>query len=250
MQVRTSCGLYPQISPAEIIRLAESIGDQYRNAVGNLARLGIPFDRVYEEVIYPEWEIELVEHIDLGKDSFGNKILGKYVPDENVAFIDSTLRHDPRREFTCWHEVGGHGILQGVWLRTLAHEQCGNITTTEHSMNPLATNVLERQANLFASYAAAPTWFLELAFSKTFCTQTRLRYIGPGTYYFDVKHGGQKHHVESYAELCSFLAYYLKRHFTRLSREALGYRIEKSTLAHDATKARASTTLFRKERCA
>ena len=86
-----------------------------------LALVSTSFDAIYSEIIYPMYEIEIKEIAisDLMKKA--PKFLGEYDPFENTAYIDRIINEDsddPRRAFTLWHEVGGHGILQGDWLRS------------------------------------------------------------------------------------------------------------------------------------
>ena len=102
-----------------------------------------------------------MEGCNLGHDEQRNKILGRFDVETNTAYIDTSLgpeSPDPRRIFTCWHEVGGHGILQGQWLcRELARShRFRYIITTEDSLDGRTRYELDRQANLFAAHAAAP----------------------------------------------------------------------------------------------
>lgn len=79
------------------------------------ALCAISFSSVYDNVVYPQYEIIVEEGCDLGVDDEGQKILGEYDPLSNIAYIDDAISeesNDPRRTFTLWHEVGGHGVLQ------------------------------------------------------------------------------------------------------------------------------------------
>ena len=161
----------PPFSNRYIIEQAEDLGEKLIQTLA-LPPLGLPpaiwhisFDTAYNEIIYPTHGISLIEDADLGYDEQGQKIFGKYDPLENAAYIDVSLKNDPRRAFTCWHEVGGHGVLQGGWLRRELGrlQRRGCLTTTETSMSFCTMNVMERQANLFAANAAAPTRFLVYA---------------------------------------------------------------------------------------
>ena len=111
----------PPFSEGRIIRTAEELMRAYvRETDPDPAFFTTNFDHVYENYIYPKFEIALEEDCDLGYDERGEKILGTYDFQTNTAYIDACLgprNRDPRRVFTCWHEVGGHGILQGEWLR-------------------------------------------------------------------------------------------------------------------------------------
>src|SRR5437016_4462903 len=109
----------PPLRRQEIIERAGQLIEQYRRVVGTtrIFHYGLHFDDVYEQVIYPEYQIGLDESQDLGTDAVGKKILGWFDPVQNKVFIDRSLKDDSRRAFTLWHEVGGHGVLQGAWLR-------------------------------------------------------------------------------------------------------------------------------------
>ena len=154
----------PKLS-SEIIAAAESLSLRYVEELRDLALLGISFDRFYESVIYPDYGIVLEEECDLGFDAHGSKILGQFEPASNRVYIDASLSRslqDPRRTFTLYHEVAGHGVLQGEWLRAEFGRvsQSGKLTTTEAMLDLKTVNVLERQANLFAAHVAAPRWLL------------------------------------------------------------------------------------------
>ncbi len=245
MPIQDRANLFPEISREEIVRQADLLDRAYREIAGARAVLGTRFDHVYEQVIYPKYEIGLVEHIDLGVDEQGAKIFGYFDPRENVAYIDVSLRNDPRREFTCWHEVGGHGILQGAWLRSFFPAGNKVVVTTEASLDPATTAGLEWQANTFAAYGAAPSWYLNHAFTSIFRSPRPFVYSGPGNYDFEAKFGTKTHWISDFGKLCYQIACYIQRYFG-LSKEALGYRIEDSILAIDQTAPAKPFILYRK----
>lgn len=232
----------PRFSRQHIVETAECISRQYALQIEpELALMAVSFDGAYEQVIYPDFGIVLVEDQDLGFDDQGKKILGEYDPWENTAFIDVSLHpttRDPRRTFTCWHEVGGHGILQGDWLRQqLGYTHAGaRVVTTADSIDFATTIALEQQANLFASYAGAPTWFLNHAICDTYRPARPIRYVGPGKYCLDVR--GHCHHYEvaDFNDLCRVIALNIQWKFGGLSIEALSYRIESSPFVMDVTR--------------
>ena len=218
------------ISRSEIVRLAENLTIKFREFAGDRAYLGINFQNVFDEFIYPKYEVKLIDHIDLGRDEDGNEILGQYDAETNHLFFSPCLRNDHRRTFTYWHEIG-HIVLHGEWLRRLI--QLGSrsymIRTTERSLSPQTIQELEVQANIFASYTAAPTWLLRHAFLRTFKTPY-LMFTGPGTYSFCLSCGTQTRHISDFSELCNQAAHFMTRYFGGLSQQALGYRIEGSDL--------------------
>lgn len=229
----------PPFSRQEIIRRATGLIGRYAHCVGNdVAMLWINFDVVFNEFIYPEYEIELIEDCDLGCDDSGEKVLGYFQPSRNCVFIDRSLKSDPRRSFTCWHEVGGHAILQGDWLRqemSRAGVACG-IKTTAPMLTPKAEGALERQANLFAAHAAAPSGFVSYVIRQTFGLGNRLLlYTGPRQYSFALSSGTRIREVADFSEFCSCVAYYIKHRFGGLSVEALSYRVAESKMVVDTT---------------
>lgn len=233
----------PKFRPAQIIQSAKRLSRQYAEKVGLRLVLagGLTFESVHKHFILPYYGIQLIEDIDLGVTGDGKKILGQYDVENNIAYLDSCMNRDkgdPRRVFTCWHEVGGHGILQGDWLRSELRRIDRNpmIVTTETSITPQTTAVLERQANLFAAHAAAPHWLITHAVQRTFQLSRPFRFIGPGVYCFDVGSGTRYRDIGSFGELCRVIAHYIHGYFGGLSKEALGYRIEESRIAIDQTR--------------
>jgi hypothetical protein len=222
----------PPFSRQRIVQAAESLTAACLRAVGlSELSLGINFDVAYEQFIYPTYGIILVEDIDLGCDERGEKILGSYDPQRNTAYVDVSLeprRRDPRRVFTCWHEVGGHGVLQGEWLRReMAQLQSAFVVvTTGANLEFDTVNVIEWQANLFAAHAAAPSWLLKHALVETLNLTRPIRYVGPGKYCLSVRGTLLSYDVESLNELCRVVARQVRPQFGGLSIEALSYRIQ------------------------
>ncbi|QDT78241.1 hypothetical protein Mal35_16730 [Gimesia maris] len=228
----------PPFSRPEVIRRATELFRGYADFVGNdTAMLGINFDLIFKKYIYPVYEIDLIEDHDLGVDDDGEKILGYFQPQFNRVFIDPSLREDPRRVFTCWHEVGGHAILQGDWLRQEMKRigMVREIATTAPMMSPDVEDTLERQANLFAAHAAAPIGFVNYRIKKAFDLTQPYRYTGPGRYCFSLSSGTRYREVADFEYLCNCIAYYIKHWFGGLSVEALSYRVAESKWVVDTT---------------
>ena len=221
----------PPLSNTAIIARAEMLAEQYlRLANAPIELIGISFDAVYEQIIYPNYGIVLEDGYDLGVDEHGEKVLGRYDPIDNVAYIDASLhpsQRDPRRTFTCWHEVGGHALLQGDYLRQQLSQVNTPpfVTTSSTSIDFATTNVLERQANLFASHAAAPRCLLYLALDQTLNLTRPIRYLCPARYTFSVHGRTREYAVESFDHLCRIIASFIQGRFGLLSIEALSYRI-------------------------
>jgi hypothetical protein len=222
--------------------MAEELIENYMRVVDvNPAIITINFDHVYENYIYPEYGIALEEGCDLGHDAEGNKVLGRFDVVTNTAYVDISLgpeSRDPRRAFTCWHEIGGHGILQGKWLRrqlTKPHHSL-QVVTTEESLDDDTQYELERQANLFAAHAAAPTWFLKSVLQETYRATRPIRYVGPGRYCLNVNNDSQYRDANDYNHLCRTVAYFISWRFGGLSLEALGYRIAQVGFISDVSR--------------
>jgi hypothetical protein len=235
----------PPYSSEQVVKQAERLIEDFRAIVGRswLLHHGLRFDDVYEQVIYPKYEIELDETKDLGFDEAGKKILGAFDVSNNVAFIDVCLKGDPRRVFTQWHEVGGHGVLQGQWLRDQLPRSGRRIITTEASLSANAISVLERQANLYASHAAAPSWFVDAVIGKVFRPTKPFLFFGPCRYWFEVNGIKSGYVAAAFEDLCQLIAWKIQPLFGRLSKEALSYRVKDSSWL--VNKSTPSTRLYR-----
>ncbi|HEX4128947.1 MAG TPA: hypothetical protein VHZ24_02810 [Pirellulales bacterium] len=228
----------PSISNREIIKQAEKLSTDFLLGSGLPATLAVvSFDTIYQDIIYPTYGIQLEEDDDLGIDADGKKIFGKYDPVDNVAFVDVCLRKDPRRVFTCWHEVAGHGILQGECLRAQMRGQRGCIITTASSLDFEVRDILERQANLYARHVAAPTAFLCYTVENALNLTRPIQYVGPGTYMLNIRGAQLRYTIESLNDLCRIIARSIQWRFG-LSLEALSYRIQQLRIFNDVTKAK------------
>ncbi len=232
----------PPFSDARIIKAAEELTREYVRAAkpDPVLPLTINFDHVYENYIYPTYDVRLEEDCDLGVDDQGKKVLGTYDLETNTAYIDASLgprSRDPRRVFTCWHEVGGHGVLQGEWLRRELgrFDYSRRIVTTEASIDGRTEYTLERQANLFAAHAAAPTWFVRQVIQETYNPVRPIRYLGPRTYCLSVRGRSVYKEVADFNHLCWIIADYMGWRFGGLSNESLGYRLAQVGFVVDAS---------------
>lgn len=219
----------PRVSTRQIIQMAENLIKDYVWATQpSLDLLTINFDHVYENYVYPKYEIVLNEQYDLGYDEMGKKILGEFDYENNTVYIDKALNaRNSRRAFTCWHEVGGHAILQGDWLRGEWARIRGlrHLTTTDDAIDGRTESLLEQQANRFAAHAAAPSWFLRYVVRRVFDITRPVRYIGPTRYCLSVNRRTLYRQVYNVDELCRFMAEHIQWRFGGLSLESLGYRI-------------------------
>lgn len=216
---------------------------RYEAIVGSkrLMERGLFFEDVYNELIYPYYEIELVENVDLGVDDAGNPILGKFDVRQNRAYISLILAPefgDRRRSFTLWHEVGGHGILQAAWLRRLAAESQESITLADSAdvIDGKTLSILEKQANWFAAHAAAPTWLVRKVLANALEPRRHFRFTGPAKYTVSWYERDVTQGFNSHEGVCRFFAHRLRHFFGGLSVEALSYRIAETGLVLDITR--------------
>jgi hypothetical protein len=233
----------PLLSKTEVIARAESLAERFLfsfwKGKAYTKLISMNFDMVYEHLIYPEYGILLVEDEDLGQDGTGKQILGKYDPESNTAYVDRTMRNDPRRVFTCWHEVGGHGVLQGEWLRQHVVQRRGSsVTSTDESLSMRTINVLERQANLFAAHAAIPSKLLAAVILEVFDPYRPIVYRGPGQYTFTVNGRVRRRLVGDFAHFAWITASFLQHRFGWISVQAISYRLLQTPLLENAVQSR------------
>src|SRR5436853_873543 len=107
----------PPYTKEQVVEVAEVLTRRFRHLKADLPfdLFTFDFDTIFDELIYPEYEVSLVENLSLGHDADGVKILGYYDPVENAIFLDPILSdrtqlESHRRTFTGWHEVG-HLVL-------------------------------------------------------------------------------------------------------------------------------------------
>jgi hypothetical protein len=221
-----------------IIAAAARLGKRFEDIVGreHIAKNGLRFDELYEKLLYPKFSVELYEGIDLGVASDGRKILGSFNILENTACVDLILepsKKDPRRVFTLYHEVAGHGVLQGKWLRK---QLCNAaILSTDMSISSQAELRIERQANLFASYLAAPEWLIHYAIMKVFEPTRPFLFLGPCQYCLASNGWSDKKEVTDVYDLCRWIGSKVSQYFGGLSGEAIGYRIAETKWIDDRT---------------
>jgi len=221
----------PRWSEVAIKSAAGRLIAQYELLVGrdHILKNGLHFDDVYEKLIYSRFGVELYEDDDLGSDTDGQKVLGRYDVRANTAYLDQVVSResgDPRRAFTCWHEVAGHGVLQGAWLRKrLDTSGIVAIDVTEKSMSADTERSIERQANVFASHVAAPDWLINYAVNTTFRPNRRFIFKEPCIYCLDVHGLPLKKYIVDAGDLCGWIGSKISGFFGGLSAEALGYRL-------------------------
>lgn len=213
------------MSKLQIIERSHQFWLEYVKEVGLQYVLdnGIDFDDVYDAVIYPKYEIHLEKNVNLGVDDSGDQILGQFLPKDNTALVNKTLfdTEDKRKVFTQWHEVAGHGVLQGSWLRK-NREKYPNLFTTQKSMN-LIENNFEMQANTFAVNVAAPMNFVDYIYRLLFGINRKIPYCGPGNYSLNY----QRVYIKSPLDLAWKIAKKMQRFYGGLSAESLAYQVLK-----------------------
>ena len=189
---------------------------------------GVDFDEMYDSVIYPRYEITFVKDEDLGVDDFGEPILGRFIPKDNTALVDKKLYEirDPRTVFTEWHEVVGHGILQGPFLRKNARENPRLFTTPKGiSLLENTFNTFEWQANVFAANVAAPKSYVYCIYAKLFGSQRKIKYCGPRRYSLIFNNIFWPVYAGSPLNLAWKIAKRIRHYFWGLSIETIAYQV-------------------------
>ncbi len=154
------------------------LGEKY------LLEHGLDFDDVYEAVIYPKHEIAFDDTVDLGVDDSGAKILGMFLPDDNVALVDRKFAKEHRSDavYVAWHEAAGHGVYQGDFLKRHAGAIRHCMSTGYEWL--MYGSDLEHEADLFTRYAAAPVPFVTAVVDRVFGRDCRLTFNEPNIYAF------------------------------------------------------------------
>jgi hypothetical protein len=217
---------------AKIVESAARHSRRFQDEVGRdyILANGLHFYDVWGSIFHREYGVSVEENADLGADASGQKILGRYDIPGNVAYIDSTISEDsgdPRRVFTLWHEVAGHAVLQGRWLRSQLEDRRRGATVevTEFSISAATEQRLERYANLFASQMAAPDWLVNDAIIRVFQPVRPFLFVQSGEYWLDVRGLRIPKYVVDAGDLARLIGAKISEFFGGLSAEAIGYRV-------------------------
>lgn len=227
----------PTAPPAEDIKTpyfdleknANYMVEQYilalKDSGQDIMECGVVFDLIYDEYFYPEFGVILREQ-ELPED-----VLGQYIPDCNTAYIDPSLKDNARKAWTQFHEVVGHGILQGDWLRKRFPGRV--LTESPETLSDTSRSKLEIQANKFAALVAMPMNLLHEFSCRRFRLARPIRFIGPSSYTLDICGFTRNVRANSYEAMCRIVAYHIKDRFGGLSTEAISYRVMRSGIVEN-----------------
>ncbi len=208
----------PAWRPKDIFRLTEEILTDYALAKGWTEPNQYVFNLkdIYEEAIYPRYEIIIREDIPLGWQQ-RTKLLGKAICGENTALIDPSIAEitgDNRYIFTLAHEFG-HLIL---------HKDS---TYKCHQMDSRTIFQKEKEANLFAEALLMPLEHLKRRVEGHYHLKHPWRYMGRGKYCFTWNGITKIKFVVSYTQFCQTVAAPLTGYFCNVSTMAMALRIHK-----------------------
>ncbi len=236
---------YPPVRPMskESIRgEAHELWVEFVNLVGpdHVLRYGVNFDEMYEALIYPRYEIELDRNQSLGEDDSGVPVLGEFLPVHNAALIDRRLfeTNDRRLIFTTIHEVIGHGILHGPFLRKHAKKFPRLLSTvdstgqTKHGFDLRQMNTFEWQANAFAANVVAPRTYIWCLWIKLFGTDRLLTYRGPGEYFLSYMGKPRSFYVNTPYHLAWVIAKKMRYYFWGLSTQCIAYQVAAAVIRY------------------
>lgn len=220
-------------SSANNIRdLAKRCLEQYMEEKGyyRLEDMLINIDEIYQNVIYPKYEFELLTNYDLGFiTDTDEKILGKTIHKERVILIDKSIApesRDPRYTFTLGHEMG-HVELHPYIKQPF---DCSSKSIA------MQTNLYEKQANIFSINLLMPENLVRHRFSQYYNPSKPINYIGEREYWFGRPGRNRKYYISSFQDYCKKYARPLTGYFSNISKESLGYRLYGLGLIQNATK--------------
>jgi hypothetical protein len=221
----------PYIGKDQIRDLALEILEEYFHEKGwsSLDELSTDLQDIYENVLYPRYEFELVTREDLG--CIGDeKVLGKVIPKKQAILIDKSIappNNDPRFTFTLGHEIG-HSVLHRDYKNLF---RCtGKVIFLHTDFDPL-----EFQANVFAEYIIMPDHLVLHRFAKCYGIQRPFVYSGPGEYWVTADDLPRRCQIRSYTHLCSKLAAPMTGFFSNISKQSLGLKMHKLGLVRNLT---------------
>lgn len=227
----------PIVSSDSIITLAERCVSEYlhQKRFRRLEAVRIDLQEMYEMVLYPAYEYQVITSVDLGYHN-GEKVLGKTIQKERTILLDPSISPpnlDPRYTFTFGHEQG-HGILHARHQELYRCAPTGALETTANKGTP------ESQANLFSEHLVMPDGLVKCKFQLCYRPTTPFRYLGRGNYGFETFGDKMKRLIDSYTEFCEVLARPLARDFSNISITSLALKIHKLGLVQNYT----SETIF------
>lgn len=229
----------PKLSKEEIRITAYRLLGQYRDAVSqdfqNLH--AIEFFHFYKAVIAPIFGTVIVEDVDLPPTSDGIQRLGTYEIAANRAIIALPVC-DPRRTWTLWHEVVGHGVLHGPYFRHILDEASrgGAIDVTAISISDQSRLEIERQANYLAASVAAPLDLVTYWVRRIFGIRKQdrpIRYTGAQSYTLSVNGKTLPFDISSHHDICRVVASKIRTFFGGMSVESLAYRVAETGLVQN-----------------
>ncbi len=223
------------MSEQQIRHEAHQLSLKFLAEVGpeHVLRRGMNFDELYDAVLYPEYEIEFVKEENLGVDDDGVRIMGEFLPKYNTALVDKKLFdcNDPRRVFTECHEVIGHGVLHGPFLRDNARKYPKLYSTEDviglgsSGFSWKQMNTFEWQANVFAANVIAPPTYVWCVLLKLFGLRSKIRFCGPRWYSLSFNEMNWPVYAASPFNLAWIIAKRIRHYFGGLSSECLAYQV-------------------------
>ncbi len=184
----------------------------------------IDVQELYENVIYPEYEIAVIKGVDLGEYD-GKKVLGKTILSGKEVLIDQSISDSRNPEFawTTAHEIG-HALLHTEQDQLLPYTDEVTIYD-EYSLN-------EMHADCFAELLIIPHEHLLFRFTQHYgLVWNTMAYNGPGDYRFNQMHNYASSLIDLYQQLAKPLTYF----FSNVSIATLADTMQKLRLVDDKT---------------
>jgi len=184
---------------------------------------------IYETVLYPRYECQLITDMDLGNHE-DRKVLGKFIGKDRVVLVDKSISppaRDARFTFTLGHEFG-HAVLHPGGHRLF---RCSNKDIFSSSKE----STMEIQANLFSENLIMPDKLVYQIYCMCYQRIRPFRYVGPGDYIIYAHGIDRKIRIFSYTDLCRILAGHMVMRFSNISKISLGLKLHKLGLISNHT---------------
>jgi len=229
--MKTSPIIQKPLTRRDIISLAEDIIIEYVKEKGwnRVEDFKLDLQELYEYVIYPRYEYQLIQSEDLGYKE-NEKVLGKVISNDRVILIDRSIsppNFDARFTFTLGHEFG-HGVLHPG---SKEHFRC----SSKDILGSAIIDEREVQANCFSEHLVMPNNLVLELIKLCYHPDKPFIYIGQGEYCFDVFGKNVLKKIGSYTEFCRMLAWPLTGFFSDISRLSLGLKIHKLGIISNRT---------------
>lgn len=212
--------------------LTDALWKEHIDAMGWGKRDQVRLDlsELYETVLYPKYEFELITNMDLG--FVGRvKVLGKVIVEDKVVLVDHSIsppNDHPQFIFTLGHEFG-HSVLHPMKREMF---RC----TQPMIARPDQYDKLEIEANAFSENLLMPDKWVHWRFLHCYRTKRPFIYIGKRDYWFSPNGVSSRYSVSSYTDFCTLLGLPLRKYFSNTSKTSMSLKMHRLGLVENRTR--------------